>query len=225
MGFDTPITDFHEPFGGVVWSGTPDAPEIKDFIYGQTLDDDRWMIVLAFRVGHGATDLVAHLVLPTPDVWAGNDNDKIGWLGTLHGTLRIGATPGRLTNSLVRLSTTPFERWARRKIVAAEGWVIAPGTAGSEDRPRGPRPGDRERTLVKLAAEYVDLYRVGDPTPVKTLAERRHLAHTTVTGYLHDARTKYGLLEANGQGQAGGSLTPKANALLDVIRHEQEAAS
>jgi hypothetical protein len=140
--------------------------------------------------------------------------------------MSLDQAPNRLTSARVRSSIgSSLERQARKYLARMEGLMLPLGTAGRPDaRPRGPRRGDRERTLVLLAARYWELCRVGVDNPVATLAAERGLARGTVQSYLHEARrSPHKLLTSNGRGAKGGSLTPKAMALLAEIKKEQTA--
>ena len=218
------------PFGGQIT--LHEGADVFYFAFGQTLPDERWMVALAFRVGGGASDLLAVVVVPTPVEWVeGNGSDRMSWLGKVWTEpLPIADMPDhRITYATLRSvnsTSLALERWARRRLVDLEQARWLPrGAAGDIEPPRGPRPTKRERTLVDLVVKYVRLCDEGDATPVKTLAERERKAYSTVSTYLHEARHKYDLLAAEGQGQRGGRLTQRAHDLLATIRQEQEAAS
>jgi hypothetical protein len=86
------------------------------------------------------------------------------------------------------------------------------------------RPGRRGRSdddYLDLAVAYVRLLDLGDPSPVKTLAQEWHLEPKSVSNLLHKARHSRGLLTPAPPGRRpGGSLTPKALSLLQR-RHEE----
>jgi len=225
-------TNSHEPVGVIL----PERIGSHYYlIVGQPLPaDDRWLVVLAFSIVTGATDLVAHLIVPTPRDWyevadestpknALNLTPPMLWLRALGLTLHLlrDKPSGRLTNSLVRsASTAPLERWARGFVAESRFFR---GTGGLEaTRPRGPVRGQREVRLVKVAAAYVALTRRPDVTdPVATLAAELSLARNTVSSYLFQCRHEYGLLTPSTRGVAGGALTPKGEALFAAITNEE----
>jgi hypothetical protein len=215
---------------------------VEHIVIGQPLlSDERWLVVLMFKVGGGATDLIAHLVVPTPPDWYDLRERKprpvrdaaMRHLIGIAKAAALDAAPGRLTTALVRSSSTmPLERWARGYIAEMENkdsptLLFRPGTTGLPNaRPRGPVRGQWERNLLLYAARYVELTHQADvATPVATLAAEMNVKRGTVQSYLYKCRHEFGLLTSEGRGQARGELTPKARALLNAINSETEGRS
>lgn len=184
-----------------------------------------WLLVLAFRVGGGRTELVLHAVMPTPGDWAdepppgkaeGAYGPREKWLSGWVGRMPTLGEPGqRVTASLIRATSVgELERWARGFVQMVSGTFWRDGSAGDpQHKPRGPR-GSGDARLARIAARYVEL--CADETvkrPRLVLSEEEHLAENTIRSYLYRARDN-GLLTSEGQGRAGGELTPKAKALL-----------
>lgn len=181
---------------------------------GDDLDD--WVIVLAFRIGAGRTELVAHLVCPRPDDYT------LKWLGSIGRGLPLDEVPHRRLSSRVLRSaaTTDLQHKARQAIRQLEapigpggqGWMVPIGTTGDpERRPRGSR-GTGDARLAQVAARYVDLC-LESRSPVKDLADELGLARNTASSYLFRARER-GLLTSDERGRPGGELTPVARGLL-----------
>lgn len=180
-------------------------------------DRPEWTTVLAFQVGGGRTDLVAHLVMPTPGWWPVDDDETRSarkWLSDLVQLLPRQEPGIRLTTTVVRSALTgELERWARQYVQRLERHrMVEPGAAGGAERPRGPT-GKGDRALAALARDYVELCTM-TRSPKVELAARRNLAQSTIQSYLFRARER-GLLTTEGRGKAGGQLTPKAVAILN----------
>lgn len=60
------------------------------------------------------------------------------------------------------------------------------------------------------AIRYVEMCEIEAKNPIKALAEKYDKSVVYVRDTVTDARHRYGLLESNGQGRAGGALTDKA---------------
>lgn len=185
--------------------------------------------VMVFCVGGGDTRLIAHAVAPAPLEWvattAAEMNDLYdGWL------LRIGRSlamandeptldTARLT-SLTQLTTRilrgitsgDLERWARSQIITSQLTSKSAAAPGG-DRKHRERHGGGDRRLAQIAARYVELIDQTDK-PNQTLADEFTISKVTVSSYLYRARER-GLLTSPGQGRAGGTLTPRARALLE----------
>jgi len=111
------------------------------------------------------------------------------------------------TRHLARGGTSTPEEWA----VINEPWRSALDKASKTPRRSG---GKRERYLAETSARYLVL--CGESgSPTKALAEELHLSTATVRDQLGDARRRK-LLVAAAPGRPGGTLTPKALALLSA---------
>ena len=71
----------------------------------------------------------------------------------------------------------------------------------------------RERTLAKLARRYVQT--LGEKGQTAILAEEFHYKCSSVAAMIREARNTHKLLTPTTKGRPGGSLTPKALALLN----------
>lgn len=83
--------------------------------------------------------------------------------------------------------------------------------------PRRPgRRGKPDIEYARLAEAYV--HRLGEPTPLASLAEALSYSESQVRNLLYTARSK-GLLTQAPKGRAGGELTSKAKRLLKEARN------
>ena len=101
----------------------------------------------------------------------------------------------------------PFARWLRKDL-----------------RKRPGRRGRSDLDYARLAYEYEQVFMEGSTTPVIELAKRLKLSRSRVRDLLHEARRRE-LLSRKGEGQAGGTLTEKAKALLESERKTDAPAT
>ena len=70
----------------------------------------------------------------------------------------------------------------------------------------------REQWLARLAQRYVET--LDEPRQTGILAEEFHYKPASVAAMIREARNKHKLLTPTTKGRPGGSLTPKALAIL-----------
>lgn len=205
--------------------GRPDTIALAQPLRGS----EAWTVQLAFRVGGGRTDLIAHAVIPTPADWpaevteqtVGEDgtvrrrwNELRDWLTDWVRALPQPAQP-RLTTAVVRSAMTgDLERLARRLIAdwSDQGFMFPRGAAGHRTaRPRGSY-GNGDLFYAQVAARYVELSTETDKA-IEVLAKEMGAKVSTTRNRIYRAREK-GLLTSPGQGRTGGELTERAANLL-----------
>jgi hypothetical protein len=105
-----------------------------------------------------------------------------------------------------------WQDWLRRHSERWTGWGAALDELGPGSR-RPPR--DRLRRLAETASLYVSALADNDSAPNRRVAEIQGRTPEKVRDDLRAARRAELLTETPGRGRAGGTLTPKARAILE----------
>ena len=180
------------------------------------IESTGWLLVLAFHVGGGTTDLVGHVICAVPEWWRTDVPRRSPWMTDLGELVAwpVPFTSTHLTTAVVRTATTgALERKARAHIARYGPQAIAGGVSPGPAAKSGPRnAGDLRR--AQIAARYLELHEETD-SPKAALAAELNLSVNTVNSYLFQARER-GLLTSWGRGRAGGELTSVAQQLLEA---------
>ena len=194
------------------WWEEPLAPDAPD-----------WCAAIFVQLDAGGSPYVAEVrVVPAQDRYGAGAHAPRG-VGEWN-RAAPSAPLGSRTLRLVRPSDllAHFLDFAERLRVdghpSAELYADAlPGSALDELGPVGAK----DVALARIAAAYVAALRDGGPTQRarKRAAEKLGVTSKDLGGPLHQARSR-GLLTSTEQGKAGGSLTPKAEAILAQRRRK-----
>ena len=171
------------------------------------------------------------VVVPYSDSWLtafrlrkGNAMEQ--WRVVEFGAALSGVDANLTGNSLRDLPLGELVATARRTARGAlrpeaSKWRSPSDVALSAFRSHARGRGRPDRDFAELALEYVLLVDGGDRTPAKTLADRFGNTQSAWVNRILQARRR-GLLTPVGRGEAGGSLTPKAEELLFPEAGEDE---
>jgi hypothetical protein len=182
--------------------------------------------IAASRLVLQAGRLVVAEVRVFPDEATAFRQERGGqWSGDVLG-VRSDVPPGGLTARVlraVRLGEHPRHvrdilRFLEEKYgpdaFKAGGSLAALGLVPDTERPRRRREvGRPDAFFAELAADYVRRIERGSAKPNAEIATARGWDAKTITGWLHEARTR-GLLTSPGYGRPGGRLTPYGERVL-----------
>lgn len=198
-------------------------------------DGDRgWTVALRFERRDGSTDLVdLHVFstgepsalgrgIPLPgkvqEQWNARGGAVFRTTALFEGTnYRPGALPppgGITTRMLRRYPLGRIEANARRYLAEHDELHLEVPDWSAQAHTRPGRRGRADLFYAQIAADYVAALDSGASAPVSAVADRRHLARTTVRNMLSEARRRGLLTRPTRRGTADGSLTRKARDLL-----------
>lgn len=190
---------------------------------------DEWIAAFRFTPQDGQPVISEVRIYPAEGKPMGPGRWSAELLGA-HAPVPAGGLTSRIVHkarlgTAIRAARVQLARLPRAPHLFGPGADYAPFTASdarSALTRRGPgRKGHGLAFFAELASAYCALLDAGNPRPVVTLAHERNLAAPRIRDMIHRAR-KLGLLtSAPHQGQRGGSLTPKARAILKVAQGKQ----
>ena len=96
------------------------------------------------------------------------------------------------------------------------GALVAKSVRRAPERPGGRARTWSDRAIAEVCADYVSLCEIGEPRPMRRLAEHHYRNEKTIRNVVSKARDG-GFLTRAPAGRAGGQLTEKARKVLNGV--------